>query len=146
MLSDRIFGAVVILVALAYIAGATQIQTSFLTDPLGPKAFPILVGAVAVLCGAIVFVRPDKDPDWPGLKTLAALAFSTVILIGYAYSLAPLGFLIPTSIAAAVLSYQISPRALPALAAGTGLATVLFVLFKFGLGLGLVPFPKDWTG
>ncbi len=44
MASDRIFGAVVTLVALAYVVSATQIQTSFLADPVGPpRTFPILV-------------------------------------------------------------------------------------------------------
>ena len=44
------------LVALAYIASATQIQTSFLTDPVGPKTFPILVGVVAAI--GLSFVIP----------------------------------------------------------------------------------------
>lgn len=146
MISDRIFGAVVILVALAYIASATQIETSFLTDPLGPKAFPMMIGGVAVLCGAVVVARPDADPVWPGLWTLGALILATIVLIGYAYALEPLGFVIPTAVAAAILSYQISPRAMPAALAGIGLSVGLFLLFKYALGLGLVPFPKEWMG
>ena len=42
--SDRIFGLVVLVVALAYIASATQIETSFLADPVGPKPFPSELG------------------------------------------------------------------------------------------------------
>ena len=109
-MSDRVFGLVVVLVALAYIASATQIQTSFLSDPIGPKAFPMLVGSIAALCGAIMILRPDEEPDWPELRTLGALLISVIVLVAYAYMLKPLGFLIPTAIVAAVLSYQISPR------------------------------------
>jgi putative tricarboxylic transport membrane protein len=65
MLSDRIFGLVVTLIALAYVASATQIQTSFLEDPVGPKTFAILIGSIAALCGVIVVLRPDPNPDWP---------------------------------------------------------------------------------
>ncbi|GHF07971.1 hypothetical protein GCM10016455_31250 [Aliiroseovarius zhejiangensis] len=146
MASDRIFGAVVTLVALAYVASAMQIQTSFMADPVGPRTFPILIGCVAALCGMIVAVKPDPDPEWPVLATFGSLALAVVVLVGYAYALKPLGFLIPTAITASILSYQIEPRAGRAVLAGVGLSIGLFLIFKFALGLGLVPFPKSLTG
>jgi len=146
MISDRIFGLVVLMVALAYIVSATQIQTSFLADPVGPKAFPILVGSIAALCGLVMMVKPDPDPQWPIFKTFIALLVAVVVLVAYAYALKPFGFLIPTAITAAILSYQISPKINTALIAGIGLSVGLFVLFKFALGLGLVPFPKGLIG
>lgn len=144
--SDRIFGLVTVLVALAYVASATQIQTSFLSDPVGPRTFPYMIGGVAILCGLVVMFKPDPDPEWPALATFGALGIAVVVLIGYAYALKPMGFLIPTAITAAILSFQISPRPLPALLAGIGLSVGLFVIFKYGLGLGLVPVPKGWLG
>ncbi|MEP2782881.1 MAG: tripartite tricarboxylate transporter TctB family protein [Pseudoruegeria sp.] len=146
MASDRIFGLVVTLAALTYIVGATQIQTSFMADPVGPKMFPILVGCVATICGVVVMIRPDPDPDWPATRTFGALLFSVVVLVAYAYSLKPLGFIIPTAIAAAVLSYQIEPKPKNAVLAGVGLSIGLFLVFKFALGLGLVAFPKGLAG
>ena len=146
MASDRIFGAVVTLVALAYVSSATQIQSSFMADPVGPKTFPILIGCVAALCGIIVALKPDPDPDWPVLATFGSLGLAVVVLVGYAYALKPLGFLIPTAITASILSYQIEPRAGRAVLAGIGLSVGLFLIFKFALGLGLVPFPKSLTG
>ncbi|KAJ54634.1 tricarboxylic transport membrane protein [Actibacterium mucosum KCTC 23349] len=146
MAADRIFGAVVTLVALAYIASATQIQTSFLADPVGPRMFPYLVGAVAAICGIFVAIKPDENPDWPTLRTFGALCFAVVVLVGYAYALKPLGFLIPTAITAAILSWQISPRPVHAALAGLGLSVGLFVIFKFALGLGLVALPAALTG
>lgn len=144
--SDRIFGLVVVLVALAYIASATQIKTSFLSDPVGAKAFPMLVGSVAALCGFIMIWRPDEEPEWPELRTLGALAVSVVVLLAYAFLLKPLGFLVPTAIVAGVLSYQINPRAIPAAIAGVGLSVGLFTVFKFILGLGLVGLPRALFG
>lgn len=143
-LSDRIFGLVVILVALAYIASALQIQTSFLSDPLGPKAFPIGVGIVAILCAVVMIVRPDEEPDWPVLWSCGTLAIAVVVLVGYAYALKPLGFLIPTAIVAAILSYQITPNAKNSAIAGVGLSVGLFILFRFVLGLSLFAFPREW--
>lgn len=142
MFSDRIFGLVVLMVALAFIASATQIQTSFMSDPVGPKAFPMIIGAIAGLCGLIMMIRPDPDPEWPKGRTFIALLIAVIVLIAYAYALKPLGFLIPTAIAAAILSYQISPRIGPAILSGLGLSVGLFLLFKFALGLGLEAFAK----
>ncbi|MBX2825452.1 MAG: tripartite tricarboxylate transporter TctB family protein, partial [Gammaproteobacteria bacterium] len=64
-MSDRIFGCLVIVVALAFIASATQIQTSCLMDPVGPKLFPMLIGGVAVVCALGMLIKPDADPRWP---------------------------------------------------------------------------------
>ena len=142
MMSDRIFGLAALFVALAYIASATQIQSSFLADPVGPKAFPILIGIVAAICSLVMILRPDPDPDWPVGATWISLLIAVVVLVGYAYALKPMGFIIPTAIAASVLSYQISPRPLPAALSGVGLSVGLFILFKYALDLGLVAFPK----
>lgn len=144
MASDRIFGLVSLFVALAYIASATQIQTSFLADPVGPKAFPMLVGAVAALSSLVLILRPDPDPDWPVGRTWLSLLIAVVVLVAYAYSLKPLGFLVPTAIAAGVLSYQLSPQPRAAALTGVGLSVGLFVLFRFALGLSLFAFPKGW--
>ncbi len=144
MASDRIFGLIVLFVALGYIASATQIQTSFLSDPVGPKAFPILVGAVAAISALVLIFRPDPDPNWPRLATFGALLIAVIVLVLYAYALKPFGFMLPTAFAAGILSYQISPRAGPAAITGVGLSIVLFLLFKYALGLGLVPFPKGF--
>lgn len=142
MASDRIFGLVILFVALGYIASATQIQTSFLSDPVGPKAFPMLVGGVAAISALVLIFKPDPDPNWPVLRTFGAILVAVIVLVIYAYSLKPLGFIIPTVFAAGILSYQISPRAVPAAITGVGLSIGLFFLFKYALGLGLVPFPK----
>ena len=53
--SDRVFGLVVVIGALWYIWSALQIQASFMSDPVGSKTFPILLGAVAILCGLIEY-------------------------------------------------------------------------------------------
>ena len=62
MKTDRIFGLCVIGVALAYIASATQIQVGFLSDPVGSRTFPYIVGAVALVCALAIVLRPDDEP------------------------------------------------------------------------------------
>lgn len=146
MSSDRIFGLIAAVVALAYIASATQIKTGFMTDPVGPKGFPLLVGAVAAVCAMFMVFKPDDNPTWPGLRTLGSLLLSVIVLVCYAYALKPLGFLVPTALAAGILSYQITPGIKSAFAAGVGLSVTLFAIFKYALGLGLYAFPKWLIG
>lgn len=141
-MSDRIFGLIVIAVALGFIASATQIQVSFLADPVGPKTFPYLVGGVLIVAALSIVLKPDPEPDWPPLSTFGRIAITIVVLIGYTYALRPLGFIIPTVLAAGFISYQISPRPLAAALTGLGLAFGLFLIFKYALGLGLVALPR----
>ena len=143
--SDRIFGLVVILAALAYIASALQLQTSFLSDPMGSKSFPIGLGVVAILCGVIMIFRPEEEVDWPGPGAIIKIAISVIVMISYAYPLKPFGFLLPTTLAAGILSYLITPRLTFNIIAGISLAVGLYILFRYGLGLEtLRAIPKAW--
>lgn len=146
MASDRIFGLVALITALAYIASATQIETSFLSDPVGPRSFPYLIGVVASICCLYLLLKPEEDPVWPNFKTFISLGIAVLVLVFYAYALRPLGFLLPTAIAAGILSFQISSKKLASVLTGIGLSIGLFVIFKYALGLGLVPFPKGLIG
>jgi len=145
-MSDRIFGLVMIVVGLAFLASATQIQTSFLSDPVGPKSFPILIGVLTAVCAISILLKPDDDPSWPDHRTFIKLGVALVTLIAYAYTLRPVGFIIPTALAAGLLSYQIRARPLPAVFTGLGLSVGLFFIFKYALGLGLFAFPRSWLG
>lgn len=144
--SDRIFGLVVVFGALAFFAGALDIQTSFLSDPVGPRIFPMLIAVVSLLAGLMMVWQPDAEPDWPAGSAWLNMSITLAVLVGYAFMLAPLGFVLPTALAAAVISYMISPRVQAAVVTGTVLSVVLFFIFKYGLGLGLVALPKALVG
>jgi putative tricarboxylic transport membrane protein len=146
MASDRIFGLVVIVVALAYIASALQIQSSFMTDPVGPRAFPILVASIAILAAIVIAARPDAEPEWPSPIILGRLFIALVGLVAYAYALKPGGFLVPTAAIAALLSYLIVPRAWSAVVTGIGLSVGLYLIFKYALGLSLFGLPRWLVG
>lgn len=145
-MSDRIFGLVLIAVALAFSVSATGIQEGFMSDPVGPKTFPFLISGIISLCALVLIFRPDPEPSWPPLGTALKIGLAVVVLVGYAYALKPMGFLLPTAICAGLISYQIHPRTLTATLTGVGLSVGLFVIFKFGLGLSLFAVPREWMG
>lgn len=146
MKGDRIFALVMIIVALGYLSSATEIETSFLSDPIGPRVFPYIIGGVTILASLTMILRPDPDVDWPHGMMLAKIGFTLVLLLAYAMMIRPLGFIIPTFIVAGIISYQIESRPLPAFLTGAGLSIGLFVLFKFVLGLGLQALPRALMG
>ncbi|EPX81603.1 tripartite tricarboxylate transporter TctB family protein [Litoreibacter arenae] len=136
MASDRIFGLVALITAVAYIAAATQIQTNLFSGEYLPKLFPLLIGGVAAICSLFMLFKPDPEPDWPAAGSWISMGVAVIVLAIYAVLLKPLGFILPTIFAAGILSYQISPNARNAALSGVGLSLGLFVLFKFALGLG----------
>jgi len=138
MASDRIFGLIILITAVAYIAAATQIQTNFFSGAYLPKLFPILIGAVAAISSLVLVFKPDPDPEWPDGRTWGNLLVAVIVLAFYSVLIKPLGFILPTAIAATILSYQISPNVKKAVLAGIGLSLGLFVVFKFILMLGNV--------
>ena len=145
-MSDRIFGSILIVLALALFVSATQLESPFFADPLGPKNFPFIVSGAALVCSLAMIIKPDKDPLWPNIKTLIKLFTALVILVLYAFSLKNFGFLLPTALASAALSYLIKPNVFRSSSTGIILSLSLFVIFKFGLGLSLFPFPKFLIG
>jgi len=145
-MTDRITGLIVVVLALAYFAGATQLQEPFFSDPLGPKAFPMMIASVAVICGLVMIMKPDQEPKWPGLTTFMHIGFAVVALVFYAYTLKPLGFLVSTAIAGTAVSYLIEARAKNAVVTGVLFSGALFLIFKFIFGLSLFAFPRWLMG
>jgi len=143
---DRVFGLVVTLAALGYIVSAAQIRVGFLSDPVGSRTFPYMIGGVGLLCGLAMLLRPDPDPEWPGPPAVVRIAVTLVVLVAFAVTLRPVGFLLPAALASAILAWLIRPDLARAALAGVGLSLGLFAVLKYGLGLGLAPFGRVLTG
>ena len=72
-MSDRLAGVIVLVIALAFFASATQLEMPFFSDPVGPKTFPMLVSGVAIICAIFLILRPDQEPEWPVIGTFIKL-------------------------------------------------------------------------
>ena len=140
MKADRIFGLSVILIAAFYLFHASLIPMGFLSDPVGSRTFPYIIGGVSLLCGILIMIFPDTITDWPELKVYGKLAVAVLAMYLFAITLRPYGFIIPSAIVAIILSYLISPNIKHAIITGVGLSIGLFLVLNFGLGLGLYAF------
>ncbi len=60
MTIDRIISAATLFLAAVYLYATTQIPTLEIGDPLGPKAFPNLLGIALILAAILLFVETLK--------------------------------------------------------------------------------------
>jgi putative tricarboxylic transport membrane protein len=63
MLRDRIIGGLAILLAAVYLYATAQIPALEIGDPLGPKAFPILLGIALILAAILLLIETLKPDD-----------------------------------------------------------------------------------
>lgn len=141
--SDRIAGALLLLVSAGYGLEAWRLQADFLSDPLGPRAFPLLLAVSLGVFSFYLIVRPDPDPVWPPPRVLGGQLAMLVSFVVYSYALAPLGFLLATTLEMALLSRLFGAGWRTGLLGGLGLALALYVIFVFGLGIPL-PLGRWW--
>ena len=132
---DRAFGAVLVAVAVGYIASAAGLQVPFQYEPLGPKAFPIMLGSVLAICGARLIWRPDAIHWFADRAAVLRVVAGAVIFCVYAALFEPVGFIGSTALMVFAMSRLFGLGAGWAAVYGIGLALVGY----FGVGelLGL---------
>ena len=130
---------------------STTFDVAFPTDPLGPKAFPILAAFLLAIGGvALMFQRPSpalgsgtespEEPDRPhadAADPIRRILVGTVSFVVYAFLLSPLGFVPATTLEFALLAKLFGGPVGRGAAAGLVFALVLYVLFVYALGLPL---------
>lgn len=140
-MSDRIFGGVGLALAAFYIWAASIIPDSFMSDVIGPRAFPYIVGAVLVTSSLVFILRPDAEPVWPAFRDMAEIGFAAAVLFLYCWVLPELGFVLATVFATAYLTWRLGTAPLMALVTGVGTSAGIYVVFHLILGLALAKGP-----
>ena len=140
-MNDRVLGGIGLAVSVVFIWMATQIELSFISDPVGPKTFPIIIGVMFALASLVMVLKPDPDPHWPAAGRLIELGATLLVLIGYAQLLPVLGFVIATAITAAYLSWRLGAKAIAAVTAGLCISFGIYAVFHLILGLSLARGP-----
>ncbi|MEC9199484.1 MAG: tripartite tricarboxylate transporter TctB family protein [Pseudomonadota bacterium] len=140
-MSDRIFGAVGLALGIFYLWAATIIPDSFMSDVVGPRAFPYIVGAIICICAIIFLILPDPDPVWPAFRDLAEIIFAGAVMFLYGWALSPAGFVVPTVFATAYLTWRLGTPPLWSLVTGVATSVGIYVVFHLVLGLSLAKGP-----
>jgi putative tricarboxylic transport membrane protein len=140
-MGDRLFGGIGLALAAFFIWQATQIQLSFISDPVGPRTFPIIIGVLLGIASLVMILRPDPKPHWPSVGRLAEIGAAVLVLVAYSQALPALGFLISTALTAAYLTWRLGTAPLMSLVAGIATAVGIYVVFHLILGLSLATGP-----
>ena len=140
-LSDRIFGLIGLALAIGYALSARVIEESFLSDTVGPKAFPLIIAAVLGLASAVIVLRPDPDPVWPALPRLGEIGAAILVMVLYARFLPVAGFVIATAFAATYLTWRLGTRPIASVVTGVAISVGIYAVFHLALGLSLARGP-----
>ena len=96
-MSDRIFAVVWLGVCGLIAVEMWQLSVPFAYEPVGPKAFPMLLAGLMALCCAVLIVRPDDVSHWPAGTLLGKGALLLGVLLAYAFMFERLGFSLSTA-------------------------------------------------
>jgi putative tricarboxylic transport membrane protein len=135
--SDRVAGAVLIVVALWMALESRDFTVGFVTDPLGPKAFPLLAAGLMLVAGVCLLVRPAGTSAWPQGRGLLRLVAAVICLLSYALLLTILGFFTTTMLGVSVFALLLGGRPVQALLAAAAISATLYVLFSYLLNVAL---------
>ncbi|SEG82839.1 tripartite tricarboxylate transporter TctB family protein [Marinobacterium lutimaris] len=135
--ADRVLSILLLGLAAFIAVQASQLDVPFSYDPVGPKAFPMLLSGILALLSVILFFRPGQGGKWPRGALLLRLLGVLVLLGLYAWFFTLAGYLITTAITVAVLAWLFNSGPAKAVISGVLLSIGSYLLFTFALGITL---------
>jgi len=128
-MSDRIFAVAWIALCAAFAWMAWQIEAPFSYEPIGPRAYPLLLAGAMAAAAAWILARPDRDAAWPRGAGRAKMVLLVVAFVAYALLFEWLGFPLATALATVAVGRLFDGSWKAVLAGGAGLGGGLWVFF-----------------
>ncbi|MEO6659487.1 MAG: tripartite tricarboxylate transporter TctB family protein [Burkholderiaceae bacterium] len=129
MTSDRVLGAVCMAAALAMAWAAKDYAAMISYEPVGPRAFPLLLATMIGVCGAWLLVKPSTHSAAVVTGRLVPLLYCMAAILLYALLFQTLGFIIGTALLAIPVGLAFGGNWRQSLAGGVGLGLGLYLLF-----------------
>lgn len=134
---DRITGAVLALLGIAAALEASTFDVAFMTDPVGPKALPLLVAGTLLVAGLAAVVSPREGLGLPDGATALRMAGAVAAFLLYAAALPWLGFFLSTTLVVTALALLYRGPPVGSAVAAAALSAALWLLFVRVLSLPL---------
>ncbi|MFB9887409.1 tripartite tricarboxylate transporter TctB family protein [Balneatrix alpica] len=109
---DRLFAGVLLGLSGLLAWAATQLQVPFQYEPLGPKAFPIILAGLMAACAIWIMVKPSPNKWKPSRLVLVRITQALVLMFIYAWLFEPAGFIIATTVVGAVFAWMFGEKPL----------------------------------
>lgn len=143
--NDRVFGILMLILAVAYGWQATQFPVPFGGhESVGPETFPILLSIILGISSIYMIVKPDPDETWAPVPMLIELAIVALVMVVFAWAIEPVGFIPAATLSVAFISWRMGASVIKSLLTGVISSVVIFLLFnqvlELALPLGLLEF------
>ncbi|AEA67518.1 MULTISPECIES: tripartite tricarboxylate transporter TctB family protein [Pseudomonas] len=131
---QRIFAAVLLLVCIGLALMAWPYQAAFSYEPVGPRAFPLLMLGLMGLALLYMLFRPtpivhsDEDPHLDR-ETLQKIGICVVLLLVFAGTFEPLGFILASILIGVPMARLYGGRWVPSVVIISLMAIGLYLLF-----------------
>ncbi|MCP1454760.1 MULTISPECIES: tripartite tricarboxylate transporter TctB family protein [Pseudomonas] len=131
---QRIFAAVLLLVCIGLALMAWPYQAAFSYEPVGPRAFPLLMLGLMGLALLYMVFRPtpivhsDEDPHLDR-ETLQKIGICVVLLLVFAGTFEPLGFILASILIGVPMARLYGGRWVPSVVIISLMAIGLYLLF-----------------
>ncbi|MFQ6555181.1 tripartite tricarboxylate transporter TctB family protein [Pseudomonas sp. Lb2C1-1] len=131
---QRIFAAVLLLVCIGLALMAWPYQAAFSYEPVGPRAFPLLMLGLMGLALLYMLFRPtpvvhsDDDPHLDR-ETLQKIGICVVLLLVFAGTFEPLGFILASILTGVPMARLYGGRWVPSVVIISLMAIGLYLLF-----------------
>ncbi|MGB3554118.1 MAG: tripartite tricarboxylate transporter TctB family protein [Jannaschia sp.] len=144
-MADRAFAAFLLAVTLGYgWIAFFAISAPFQYDPLGPETWPQILAVVMAACLLVIVAKPDMAGFDTDRGTLVRLAVTVALLLVYAETFEPLGFVLSTAGFCIVLARMLGATMVRSTVFGlvAGVAGYLVAAGLLDLNLPAGPFPR----
>lgn len=136
-LNNRILGIAALALALFLVVFGYGLKAPFAYEPVGPRAFPLMLAAIIGACGLRLAIKGggEVEPNQTG-ATPRILAMVGLVFV-YALSFQWLGFIIATTLIATLVGRLFGGTWLKVGGGSLLMSIVLFFLFDYGLDVVL---------
>lgn len=134
MLLQRIFASVLLLICVSLALMAWPYQAAFSYEPVGPRAFPLLMlglmglGLLYMIFRPAPIVHSEDDPQLDR-ETLTKIGICVVLLLVFAGTFEPLGFIVSSILIGIPMARLYGGRWLPSVVIISLMSIGLYLLF-----------------
>jgi putative tricarboxylic transport membrane protein len=136
-MSERIFGAFLLLLSVAGIWIGWDLKAPISYEPVGPRAFPLLVFSLLGICALGLMITRRPETEWAPPPVLLRVGGMFLTVLAYAFLFDKLGFVISTALMSVPLARFFGGTWKQSALAGVGLGVLLFLFFDRLLDVAL---------
>ena len=142
MLIQRIFASVLLVVCAGLAIMAWPYQAAFSYEPVGPRAFPLLMLALMALGLIYMIFRPspvvhsEEDPQLDR-QTLTTIGLCVLLLLVFAGTFEPLGFILSSILIGIPMARLYGGRWMPSVVIISVMSVGLYLLFDKAMDVPL---------